>query len=566
MLNKLRKYINKGADNSKSISEICRWMWHIAKGNRLQTILNAVIGILQVAASLLSVYAMRYTIDIASHAIEGDLVFAIACMGMIILFDFALSISSIWVRNILGIRAQNRLQELMLERVLRSEWQSKSMRHSGDILNRLEGDIGAVVNFLAETLPGALSTLLLFVGAFCYLFSMDHALALITVAVVPLCVVMSKFYIMKMRRLNRDVRDSDSRIQAVMQEIVQNMMLIKTLESDDAMVSRLSDEHGTLRHKVVRRTLFSVMSNLTLNFGFALTYLFTFGWSASRLLAGTLTFGGMTAFLQLVSRIQGPARNLARLIPKAVGVFTAAERLMELEDVPAEERGEPISVEAPCGIVFNNVSYQYEPDSRLIFCDFSCSFMPGTATAIVGETGAGKTTLIRLLLSLIRPTKGSIEITSKTAGTHEPITHLHRCNFVYVPQGNTLMSGTIRDNLLMGKPDATDEEMHEALRKSCADFVFELPSGIDTTCSEQGVGLSEGQAQRIAIARALLRNRPIMLFDEATSALDPDTERQLLHNILARRDKTIIFITHRMAVCDYCDQKLSLPPAPPKEG
>lgn len=556
-----RKLQPDAGEDSRPIREIARWLWTVAKGNRLQTSLNAILGILEVAASLLSVYAIRYTIDVASHAVEGDLVWAIAGMGGIILFEFALSISSIWVRNILGIRAQNRMQELMLERVLRSEWQSKSMRHSGDILNRLEGDVGAVVHFLAETLPGALSTLLLFIGAFCYLFSLDRALALITVAVVPLCVVLSKFYVAKMRRLNRDVRDSDSRIQAVMQETVQNMMLIKTLESDDAMVGRLVNEHGVLRRKVVRRTLFSVMSNLTLNFGFALSYLLTLGWSAARLYAGTLTFGGMTAFLQLVNKIQGPARSLASLIPKSVGVLTAAERLMDLEAVPVEAKGEPILVEAPCGISINRVSYQYDAQSRFIFKDFSCRFQPGTATAIVGETGAGKTTLIRLLLSLIHPTAGTVEITSADGSIHTPVSHLHRCNFVYVPQGNTLMSGTIRDNLLMGKPDATDAELREALRLSCADFVFTLPSGIDSTCSEQGGGLSEGQAQRIAIARALLRNRPVMLFDEATSALDPATEQQLLHNILARKDKTVIFITHRMAVCDYCDQVLRLPTA-----
>lgn len=544
--------------DSKPIHDICRWLWTVAKGNRLQTSLNAVLGILEVTASLVSVYAIRYTIDIASHAVEGNLMWAIVGMGGIILFEFALSISSIWVRNILGIRAQNRMQEVMLERVLRSEWHSKSMRHSGDILNRLESDVAAVVSFLAETLPGALSTLLLFIGAFCYLFSMDHALALITVAVVPLCVVLSKFYVSKMRRLNRAVRDSDSRIQAVMQEVVQNIMLIKTLESDDAMVGRLISEHGVLRRKVVRRTLFSVLSNLTLNLGFALSYLLTLGWSAARLYAGTLTFGGMTAFLQLVNKIQGPARSLASLIPRSVGVLTAAERLMELEDVPEEAKGEPVLLEGPCGININNVSYQYDADSRLIFDSFSYQFLPGTATAIVGETGAGKTTLVRLLLSLIHPTKGSIEITSCDGGMRTPVTHLHRCNFVYVPQGNTLLSGTIRDNLLMGKPDATDAELSEALRMSCADFVFELPSGLDTTCSEQGGGLSEGQAQRIAIARALLRNRPIMLFDEATSALDPSTEQQLLQNLLARKDKTVIFITHRMAVCDYCDQVLRL--------
>jgi len=536
----------------KSIWSIIRWLWVIAKGNRLQTFLNAFIGILGTAVSLLYVTAIRYAIDVACHAEQGSLYVAVGYMAAIILADFALSISSIWVRAILGVKAQNRMQERMLERVLRSEWQSKSTHHSGDILNRLESDVNQVVNFLAETLPNALSTLLLFLGAFFYLFCLDQALALITIAIVPVCIGLSKFYVMKMRVLNRKVRDSDSQIQSVMQEIVQHSMVIKTLEGDDIMIGKLATSHSELRQNVVKRTIFSVLSNLTLNLGFALSYLLTFAWSAFRLHAGTLTFGGMTAFLQLVNKIQSPARSLAKLIPQSVSVFTAAERLMELEDIPKEEEGEPIVMPAPCGIYLNNVSFQYEPTSRLIFDNFTYAFEPGTATAIIGETGAGKTTLIRLLLSLAHPTSGEVLIGD------QQITHLHRCNFVYVPQGNTLMSGTIRENLLLGKPDATDEELNSALKASCADFVFDLSEGLNTICTEQGGGLSEGQAQRIAIARALLRNRAIMLFDEATSALDPDTERELLQNLLAKHNRTVIFITHRMAVCDYCDKVLHL--------
>lgn len=543
----------------KSIPSIICWLWNVAKGNRLQTTLNAIIGILDVTISLLTVYAMRHAIDVAAHDVEGDLIWAICFIGIITIADFSLIISSIWVRSILGIKAQNRMQQRMIERVIRSEWQSKATHHSGDIMNRLEGDVGTVVGFLTETLPSALSTLLLFTGAFVYLYSMDSMLALITIAIVPLCIVMSKFYVRKMRKLNRIVRDSDSQIQSVMQDIVQHMLVIKTLESDKLMVSRLKSSQQKLHDNIVRRTIFSVMSNLTVNLGFSISYLFTFAWSAFRLSAGTLTFGGMTAFLQLVSRIQGPARSLAKLIPSSVAVLTAAERLMELEDIPEEKDGDAIEIEAPCEIKLENISFRYENDSPLVFDNFSYTFPAATATAVVGETGAGKTTLIRLLLALSHPTEGRVTIASaKHPERRDVMTHLHRCNFVYVPQGNTLMSGTIRENLLLGKPEATEEQITEALHQSCADFVMSLPDGLDTMCSEQGGGLSEGQAQRIAIARALLRDRPVMLFDEATAALDPETERQLLQNIMQTKQKTIIFITHRMAVCDYCQNVLHI--------
>ena len=191
--------------------------------------------------------------------------------------------------------------------------------------------------------------------------------------------------------------------------------------------------------------------------------------------------------------------------------------------------------------------------------NLSFDFRPNSCTAILGETGSGKTTIIRLLLALLKPQRGQVTVYSHTpTPVNQSASSRLRCNFVYVPQGNTLMSGSIRENLRLGKLDASDEEMREALKKSCAEFVFDLPDGLDTLCSEQGGGLSEGQSQRIAIARALLRDRSIMLFDEATSALDPDTERELLRNILSDHDKTIIFITHRMAVVDYCDQVLRL--------
>ena len=578
--------------------QIARWLWAAWRGNRLQAGLNATVGILGVVLSLLTVWAMQRAMDIAQGVREGSLYGAVGVMALIILCEFAVGISRVWIKNILGVRAQNRMQQQMLGRLLRSEWRGREAMHSGDVINRLEQDVRQVVDFLTETLPSVVSTLLMFVGAFFYLMQMDTWLAVVTVGILPVFLVLSRYYVSQMRRLSRSVRQTDSHIQSILTETMQHRMLVKTMEADDQMLDRLDSSQAELRSRVKERTAFSVLSHLVLNTGFSVGYLVAFLWGALRLSRGTLTFGGMTAFLQLVYRIQGPARDLTRLAPAFVGVFTAAERLMELEEIPEEEQGEPQMLPAPCGIRFSHVSFNYGAEGQeATLTDANYDFRPGTCTAILGETGSGKTTLIRLLLALIRPQQGEIRIYSPTPSPSRgekptpspsrgegsdrhavknsrertdfaplplggvgggPLSPLHRCNFVYVPQGNTLLSGTLRDNLLLGNPEATDEEMVAALRMACADFVFDLPQGLDTVFAEQGGGLSEGQAQRIAIARALLRPGSIMLLDEATSALDAETERRLLHNLLSDQQRTVIFVTHREAVVGYCDQVIDL--------
>jgi len=541
-------------ESKYTIRDIVRWLWLVLRGNRTQSLFNASIGILGVVCSLLMVWAMQRTIDMATGVVPGSIYWGVAMMGAIILGEFALGISRVWIKNILGVKAQNLMQQQMLDRLLRAEWQSKDTHHSGDIINRLEQDVQTVVTFITETLPNTLSTMALFLGAFFYLFQMDVWLALITVGILPLFILVSRIYVAQMRKYTRRVRNSDSQVQSLLTETVQHRMLIKTLEAGDRMVDRLGDTQSELRQHVRQRTKFSIASNLFVNGGFSLGYLIAFLWGAVRLSARTITFGQMTAFLQLVYRIQGPARDLTRLAPAFVSVFTAAERLMELEEAPQEQQGKGVEMAAPCGVRFSDVTYGYEDSTVPVIDHLSFDFRPGTCTAILGETGAGKTTLVRLILALIRPKSGKVNIYNSNQA--EEISPLHRCNFVYVPQGNTLLSGTIRENLLIANPTASDDDLWRVLHLVCGDFVADLPQGLDTVCTEAGGGLSEGQAQRIAIARALLRGRSIMLFDEATSALDPDTERQLLQNILSDKQKTVIFITHRPAVVDYCDQVL----------
>ena len=540
------------------IKDEIKWMWRAWRGNRLQACLNAALGLLDVAVQLAQVWAMKHAIDVACHDIDGSLMVAVAIMAALVMAAYAISAFRIWIRNILGVKAQNRMQQRLLATVLRARWQGRSEMHSGDTINRLETDVQAVVTFLTETIPNALSTITLFVSAFLYLFSMDRLLAVIVIIMLPLFALGSRVFMNRIRALNRAVRNSDSMVQSILQETVQNRIYIKAQNQENTILERLENTHGELRRNVKKKARFSVASFLIMNGGFALTYLVAFVWAALRMSAGTLSFGGMTAFLQLVNKVQMPARNLTRMMPQFINVLTAVERLKALEEQPMESDDEMCLIDGALGIRFTNVNFAYDDNdnNELIIKNMSVDFKPRSCNAIVGETGSGKTTLLRLILALIEPTSGSIEIYNSS--TTQRLSPRHRVNLVYVPQGNKLMSGTIRDNLLMGNPHATDEQMRQALTTACAQFVMEWPDGLDTSISEGGAGLSEGQAQRIAIARALLRDGNILVFDEATSAIDPDTERILLDNILNDHLKTVIFVTHRMAVCNYATTTLHL--------
>lgn len=281
---------------------------------------------------------------------------------------------------------------------------------------------------------------------------------------------------------------------------------------------------------------------------------------------GIITVGVLMSFMQLTNRIQQPLLDIARLLPTLVNSMTSSERLMELEELPLEEHSEPVRFVGKADIVFQDVCYSYSDNGREVISHFSHVFKAGSFTAILGETGAGKTTLIRLMLSLITPASGKIWIVDNNLGPNGDvdckqydISPALRNNFSYIPQGNTLFSGTIRENLRFGNPEATTKQMKEALHLALADFVLELPDGLDTKCGEGGGGLSEGQAQRIAIARALLHPCKVLLLDEATSALDMETERSLLQNLKEHfADCTIIFVTHRLAVVDFTTDSFTM--------
>ena len=410
---------------------------------------------------------------------------------------------------------------------------------------------------ITETIPSLLEVLFRLVGAFLYLFYMDPRLACLVVCIVPCFLALSKLYVRKMRAITRDIRSTESQVQSILQESIQHRVVLKTLERTGTMIERLVETQAHLRSHVRHRAVFSSFSSTLLSIGFATGYLVTFLWGVDSLQAGIITYGMMISFIQLVGQIQGPFRDITRFIPALVGTLTASERLMELEDEPLEDDSAPITFDRGAGVRFSDVSFRYKKSGRHVLSHFSYDFPKGSTTAILGETGAGKTTLIRLILALLKPEEGNVELYDETRAV--VVSPQTRNNLVYVPQGNTLFSGTIRDNLLLGNPEATEREMKSALETACADFVLEHPDGLDAVCGEHGAGLSEGQAQRIAIARALLRKGSVLLLDEATSALDTRTEQQLLKNLSSTDEgRTVICVTHRPAVIDYCSQVIEM--------
>ena len=561
----------------KNAWHIVCWLWKMSKTLRLQSFINASIAIVSVALSFAFIGTTKIIIDVAtgqqhsgiwssplcrllSLSDETNMMTAATMLLIsIITCQIAIGFSRKWIGALLGVRSQNRMQLQLFRRILKSEWNGREMRHSGDILNRLERDVADMTSTITDTLPSAMGVCVQFVGAFIFMYTMDSRLAVIIVCMLPMFVILSRIYVTKMRAITKDVRNTDSEIQSILTESVQNRMVLKTLERVDTMANHLDQTQAYLRHQIRHKTKFSSFSSTLLNIGFATGYLITFLWGAHRLQDGTITYGMMMAFIQLVGQIQTPFRDMTRFVPVIIGSLTAAERLMELEEIPLEQEGKPIRYEHGAGIRLSGVTYAYARKQRHIINDFTYNFPPGSSTAILGETGAGKTTLIRLILALLRPQHGEIEIYDNE-GNCNTVSPLTRCNLVYVPQGNTLFSGSIRDNLSLGNPDATEAQMMDALQLACADFVKQLPDGLDSLCGEGGTGLSEGQAQRIAIARALLKQGNVLLLDEATSALDPETEQQLLDNLKQwmGSTRTLLFVTHRPAVVDYCTQTLKL--------
>lgn len=534
-----------------------KWVWDASSGYRKLILLSMLCGMFRMAVSLAFVWLCKYVIDVATHQTAGSLSHGICLMVGCILLQLSLSAVSSRLYASTDVSLSNRMRSGLLTHLLKSRWNGRELFHSGDMLNRMEGDVSVVVRMMVGLFPSVGIVLSQLVGAAAFLLILDRRMAVVILLIMPVALVFSKLYMMKMRKITREIRETDSRVQSHMQENLQHRTLIAALERTPMILNTMGSLQLGLKRLVMQRNSYSVFSSVLVQAGFAFGYVVAFSWGVYGLNKGTVTFGMLTAFMQLVAQVQRPVVDLSKMVPSFINGLTSVERLNELYSLPLEEQGAPVQLAGPVGIRLEHVTFRYPGSEREVLHDFSHDFAPGSLTAVLGETGSGKSTLLRLLLALLQPAEGRILLyAGREERTASPLT---RGNFIYVPQGNTLVSGSLRHNLQLGNPEATDEQMYAALHTAAADFVADLSEGLDTPCGEKGEGLSEGQAQRIAIARGLLRSGSIILLDEPTSALDAETTRLLLQRLTEKvGSKTLILITHQEQTARLCSHTVRL--------
>ena len=535
------------------LRQILRGLRPMARPVRGRSALSVLIGIVRIAASLGFVWICKRLVDIATGVLDAPLRTHIFIMLGIMLVQLLCSVCQAAWESYNITRTGNELRRSTFSTVLRSSFTGRETFRSGDAVNRLEEDVRVVTDLLCTRIPDMAVTLIQLVAASVYLLLMAPNLLWVLLVLMGAAVVGSRMFFRRLRVLTDSIRRQDAEVQQLMQENLQKRIVVLTLIGTERVLTRLGILQQDLLDKTVTRINYNALARAFMILGFLGGYAAAFIWGVVGIRDGVVTYGMMTAFLQLVGQVQRPIAELARQIPAFIHATTSVERLMELQELEQEADTESVRLSGAPGIRLTDVHFHYPERPEAVLDAFSYDFAPGTLTVIMGQTGSGKSTLSRLVLGLLKPESGAIEIYGPEGAF--PAGPSVRGNFLYVPQGNSLLSGTIRENLLLARADASEEQIRTALHTAVADFVWELPDGLDTPCGEAGSGLSEGQCQRIAIARALLREGGALILDEATSALDTETEATLLDRLYGRfhGNKTLLFISHRDAISARAD-------------
>ena len=537
-----------------------KWIFSFSKKYRWIVVFYALVGILNSTMSIGTAYVGRIMINIIVGQQQEKLwILIIAMVGMLILSLVFSSVSS-YINARISIYVNNDMQASIFERIMDARWKELSSYPSGDLLNRFNGDVGTISSNAISWIPNLLVNIYTFIVTLVVLWRMDFGMALIAFISAPFLLGLSRFIMRRMKEYRKRVLELNSQMMSFEVETFYNFEMIKSFGIFGYYSRKLKGWQQKYKTFNLDYNKFQIKSNILLTLVSTIVSFTAFGYCLYRLWTGQIMYGDMTFFLQQRSALSSRFNNLVGTIPGMINSAVSAHRVRELMDLPREEH-DPDRVtymEERTGkgikVHVNDVTFGY--DERVNVYEHSdLQVSSGEMVALMAESGGGKTTLIRLLLGMLEPDNGKVTLQSGS-GEEFPVNSDLRKFFAYVPQGNTMFSGTIAENMRMVNEKATDEDVINALKTACAwDFVEHLPEGINSKLGERGRGLSEGQAQRISIARALLRNAPILLLDEATSALDRETEEQVLHNIMSSHpDRLIILSTHRPAALRLCNR------------
>lgn len=532
-----------------------QWLWQYSRPYLGKILLVMVFGLLETIASLLMVQISKEIID---HATFGNAFVRLMVVYVLLMLGMqAVTVISSLVSTMLTERFSFGIRKQIYEKIIHSHWMDVKKYHTGDLMTRLTSDAGNVADGIIGTIPSIIQLAVELLLVFFTLFYYSPMLAMFALLVAPVAALSSWWLGKKLRKLQVKVQESEAAYRSFLQESLANLLIVKAFANEDYSTERLTQLREERFHWVYRRTKMGVASSTVMSLAFQTGYIVAFCYGAIQISRKMITYGTMSVFLTLVNRVQAPVMGLAQQIPKVVSILASAGRIMELQQIPLEMKTDTQIPSARIGVEIKDMTFGYTDETVLE--NVNLRIGPGEFVAIIGESGIGKTTLIRIIMSFMSNIRGSVTFFNEK-GDLEQANAATRKFISYVPQGNTLFSGTVRENIRMGKLDATEEEMYEALKLASGyEFVMGLPKGIDTVIGERGHGLSEGQAQRIAIARAFLRKAPFLILDEATSALDEKTELEVLQGLKELSPRpTCLIITHRKSILPYCDRELQI--------
>lgn len=557
---KLRKDNSRNEKNYADTAVI-KWIIGVSKGSWLFVFIYAVLS---GALSYFGIRTANGMKDVINGAVNSDIELlkkGAFYLLFLVLVQLALKIFNSNIFERAKAKIEIKIRSRVFERIIRKDYAKLSMHHSGDLLNRLNSDVQTICNGVTGLVPNIVSLLTKLITAVVMMISLDPIFAVIFLAGGSLIAVTTRFFRNYLKRIHKQVQQAEGNVTSFFQESITSILVIKVFNAYKQIIKK-ADELQQKSYKIrIKRATISIFANTGVQMAFSLGYLFACVFGGVRVYQGIINIGELTAILQLVNQISAPLSSLAGVLPTFYGILASAERIIEIEEYPDElDVNETIGdvkgfYEKLEKIEFNSITFKYNRD--LIFDDASISIDKGDFAAITGISGIGKSTLLKLLLGVIYPESG--EITIKTGDSSRIADKSTRDLFSYVPQGNMLLSGTLRENITFMCEDRTEEDIRRAIELSCSDeFIKDLPDGLETVIGERGLGLSEGQVQRIAIARAILYDAPILLLDEATSALDEGTEERLLRNLRKLDNKSCIIITHKPAALNVCNKEIRI--------